>query len=1014
MKQIEIHKRIDEILKSDTSRATSTDVKNLISSNFDARQYFYSVADEHWVKWLWSNGFLDLLKEAPEKSDSYGYRTPEISYLVRVAPKAPEMVAEIILDDNLATTDQKFRPELIDQILRICENLPQPQLAQVIRKIHRQEWTRIMAPFNRWGFEYEKIFEVLKSANDYETLFLLAESVLPIRSKEDGKEKESRLSSINPFYFNELSYTKVFSYLADVPNEFTEQSLALVSKILGKIVLLGGESEEGEVFPVQDSFYLFDVDFFTLELDSKKPLSYRDDVRELVAVIKTLVDKLIKGNCDNPTRAREYYEKYVATLPESCAMWRFRLYALSLCPTVFALELRAAFFRLFDTEKYHNITSGTEYEKALQAGFGTLSTEDKELYVAKVIEYFARQAKEHPDQNWHIRHGSEILTMVQGQLSTTQKDAAISSGFSFITDYEPSPSIGEIRSGTVHTRGPITQDEFDVLPLREIAQKLRNEWSPKQLREAYKQDDFLNPRNAEGAGDLVKNGASKRLQGYVDDADLFFERDVLDAHYTYAYFRGIEEAVKNNRPLTNSVNWTPLINTCLKIAQSGSNKQFEFGRREREVGDAWLAGWDGVHSGIADVLQVLLKEEGGKLPVDFEGNRKAIFDVISYLLSYPDPVPKDEDPETASMKVSSGGEPQLVGDPFTMAINSARGRAFQVFVLFIYPDGKRFDKDADVRIAEDVKELYERVLRAEKTRAIMFMFGHYLPQFYYRDTKWIQGLLPVIFPEALEKSHLYLAAWEGYLANNLYREMFGDAEIQKLYFRGISTVDLKEKTRRYFRDPDEGIATHIALAFIHYEDARFEHPLFKTFWEKGDIEQRKGFISFIGRSVISGDNAQINEYLKQNPSVKELLRSLWDWVLEKSTESELFVEFGFWVNLKKEIFEPAWLAERIRKTLEKTKGVFDWDYGLTQISINLSRGAPEDMLKIARLFFVDGGIRAGHQRRPYYVEREWFDVFKNLYNNLATKQGTIELIDDLIREGGNPFWGLKNILEKTQ
>lgn len=1013
MKQIEIHKRIDEFLKRDVDRASSVDLKNLIGSNFDARQYFYSVADERWVDWLWSNGFLDLLKQAPEKSDSYGYRTPEISYLVKVAPKAPKKVAEIILDEGLATTEQKFRPELIDQILRICENLPQPQLAQVIRKIHQQEWTRIMAPFNRWGFEYEKIFEVLKLANDYETLFLLAESVLSIRAKDEKKEKESRFGSTNPFYFNELSYTKVFGYLADVPDEFAEQSFALVSKILSKIVLLGGESEEGDTFPIQDSFYLFDVDFFTLELDSKKPLSYRDDVRELVAVIKTLADKLIKGNCGNPTRVREYYEKYVAILPDSCAMWRFRLYVLSLCSNVFATELRSAFFRLFDTDKYHNITSGAEYEKSLQAGFSTLSANDKEKYVTNVIEYFTRIAKEHQDQNWHMRHGSEILTMIQGELTTAQKDRAISSGFTFITNYEPSPSIGEIRSGTVHNRGPITQDEFDRLTLDETANKLRNEWSPKQLREAFKQDDFLNPRNAEGAGDLVKNGVSKRLQEYVSNAGLFFERDILDAHYTYSYFRGIEESVKNNRPLADSIDWTPLINASLKVAQSGLSKPFEFGRREREVGDAWLAGWDGVHSGIADVFQILLKEENGKLPINFSGNRKAIFEVISYLLSYPDPVPKDEEPETASMKVSSGGEPQLVGDPFTMAINSARGRAFQAFVLFIYLDGKQFDKDADIRIADDVKALYERILRAETTRAIMFMFGHYLPQFYYRDIKWIRGLLPAIFPEAQDKSHLYLAAWEGYLANNLYREMFDDGEIQKLYFRGIDITRIKEKTRRYFRDPDEGIATHMALAFIHYEHARFEHPLFKAFWSKGDIEERKGFISFIGRSVVSGDNAQINEYLKQNPSAKDLLKTLWDWVLENSTEPEIFMEFGFWANLKKGIFESVWLAERLRKTLEKTKGVFDWDYGLTQISNNLSKDAPEDMLKITRLFFIDGGIRAGHQRRPYYVEREWFDVFRNLHANPSTKQGTIELIDDLIREGGNPFWGLKSILEEN-
>lgn len=564
----------------------------------------------------------------------------------------------------------------------------------------------------------------------------------------------------------------------------------------------------------------------------------------------------------------------------------------------------------------------------------------------------------------------------------------------------------------MHTRGPITQDEYDALSLADIALKLRGEWSPKQLHETYKSDDFLNPRNAEGVGDLIRNGVTKRLQDYVDNADLFFERDILDHHYTYSYFRGIEEALKNNRSLAQSIDWSPLVTTCLTIAKSGTQTSFKIGRREREAGDAWLAGWDSVHSSIGDVMQGLLKQENGTLPIDFVIHRNALLEIISYLLTYQDPIPSDEELETATSKTSSGGAPQQVTDPFTMAINSARGRAFQAFVYFIYPDGKRFDKDAEVRIADDVKQVYERILDTEDTRAIMFMFGHYLPQFYFRDTAWTQTMLPKIFPDTQEKYHLYLAAWEGFLANNLYREMFTDPFLSKLYLRGVGDTQI-EKTRRYFREPDEGIATHVALAFIHYEDARFEHPLFKLFWEKGSLEQRKEFISFIGRSIVSGDNAQINEHLKNNPSVKDLLKTFWDWILNTQNEPELFEEFGFWSNLKKELFEPAWLAERIRKTLEKTNGVFDWDYGLSQISVELSFGAPEDMLKITKLFFVDGGIKAGHQRRPYYVDREWFDVFKNLLQNPATRAETIDLIDELVREGGSPFWGLKKLIEEA-
>lgn len=43
-----------------------------------------------------------------------------------------------------------------------------------------------------------------------------------------------------------------------------------------------------------------------------------------------------------------------------------------------------------------------------------------------------------------------------------------------------------------------------------------------------------------------------------------------------------------------------------------------------------------------------------------------------------------------------------------------------------------------------------------------------------------------------------------------------------------------------------------------------------------------------------------------------------------------------------------------------------------------------------------------------------FDVFKNLLQNLTSRARTIDLIDELVREGGSPFWGLKKLMEEVQ
>lgn len=1013
MDQIELHKKIDEILQKKSSNIKKEEVFSLISKNNDAKRYFFFKANENWLDWLWNNGFLDIIKIKPDDSTTYGYGTPEINYLSEMITKVPEKVTQIILDKNTATTKENFRPELIDQFLRMCDSLPANQLALVVSKIHEQKWVRLMSKFNHFGFEYEKMFKVLSDAKDYKSILLLAETALDVREKEDLKKTSLGFSTDNPFYFNDLSYTKVFEYLENISDEYAEKALDLVIKTMTKIVLLSGKSDKEGIFPVQETYYLFDVDFFSLNLNQGNHFSSRDDVRELAAVIKIFVDKLIGENCAKNDNIKKIYNQYIESLPQSRTMWRLRLYVLSLCPESFKEELTKAFFKLFNenVKNYTEIISGTEYEGALKRGFSVLTEEDKRKYVKNIIEYFSEREREDPDQKWHIRYGSDLLSMIIDHLNKEEKKQIKDAGFTLNPDHKPEPSIiGPTFASVVQAQGPITLEEFGKLSIEEISEQLRNELSPEKLKEKYKGiDDFNNPHNAEGVGNLLQSDIPKRLQDYIENANLFFERNILDQHYTYSLLRGIEGAIKNNKNIISETNWDGFINLCLNVKKSGEDTPFfKEEERNKDLFSGWLSSWTSVHSAITDVLQILLKEENNKALIDFNKYRDNIFEIISYLLKYPDPIPKDEEIKTATSTTDN-----QVTDPFTMAINSVRGRAFQAFMFFIYPDGRNSEDKNKVNIKKDVKDLYEEILNKEDTKALMFMFGHYLPSFYFRDIKWMQNLLPKIFPKEVEKKYLYLAAWEGYLANNLYQEIFFDQNFQELYEYALS-VDVDDSDRRYFRDPDQGIAIHLALAFVYYEKFDFNHPLFKAFWDKKDPELHSQFTSFIGRSFISGDNAGINEFLKKEPRGVQRIKEFWDWLLINYNETKPFTEFGFWFSFKKSIFEPVWLAEHIRKTLEKAKGVTTWDYGLTESVVELSKAAPKEMALVARLHFLEGQVKNPQKNFPFRVEREWIEAFKILYNNSDTKEKIYTLIDDLIREGGSSFWTLKSVLNEKK
>ncbi len=967
-------------------------LQELLQINLDARRYFYHKSDERWLDWLWRNGFLNVLKEGDPSLD--GFRTPELGYLLRMAEKCPAEVVDIMLAVPISTEIRS--QEVVYGFLRICCALPAQQLARVVEKIRAERWVPMVEEFDHLDFLYEEMVDKLADAKDFKNFLLLAEAVLAVRPGEEAGDASRYRAS--PFHLEHLARTKLFEQLATVDPEYAEHALALTT------------SKLAEIMAASDQFFLLDVDFFTLEPGQNDGL--QEDARELAVAVKTLAVRLIGERCAESKEVRRIYREYLASLPDSRAIWRFRFYVLSLCPQAFKDDLRSALFRLFEVEQYREIASGAEYERALQKGFPVLSDNDKQSYVHRVIRKFSHL------HEYSKYKGSSILSIILPYLNENPalKKRVEKAGFHLDPHYEPRPDVisGDTgRAEFISPRGPISQEEFGRLTVVEIAGKLRQEWTPGELNAQNSEADFHNPLNAQGMDDLLKDDIPVRLSEYVESAGLFFERGVLDQHYTYSYLMAIQEAIKNDRADASEVEWDGVIELFTTMKDLGERVRLERGPREHTglYASSWLANWDAVHSAMADVLRELLAEQDGLTSVDFGRHRDRILEIAGYLLSYPDPSPADEQVETAPSLVGSSSDTNYsVIDPFTMAINSVRGRAFQAFVQLVFQDGRKFNEDVEEQISDDVKAMYESVLRKENTRALMFLYGHYLPSFYFRDRDWIRKLLPRIFDQEPAQRHLYTSAWEGYLARNLYEGIFLDPVFQNLYERAL---DLREndfpRQQRHFKNPDEGIAQHLALAFMHYEEFGFDHQLFKAFWKNDSPKQHAHFVSFIGRSFISRDEAE--ESFEFSREVKGRLRGLWDRLLQSDEKREVYKEFGHWINLDKGIFEPIWLARRVRETLERADGFLNWDNELVKASPRLAQAAPVDTLGIARLCLHEGGVRGKNQRALWLwdSDNQWIETFEILYRNPTTKVETEGLISRLVGEGGRAFWPLKRI-----
>jgi hypothetical protein len=382
------------------------------------------------------------------------------------------------------------------------------------------------------------------------------------------------------------------------------------------------------------------------------------------------------------------------------------------------------------------------------------------------------------------------------------------------------------------------------------------------------------------------------------------------------------------------------------------------------------------------------------------------------LFDYPDPLPEDEQIVSAKMIESVGNQKPQISDPFTLAINSIRGQTFELFAKAVELDTENNNGSEKKELSTDFKKIYEHLLAKEETRAIMFMFGRYLPFFFYRDRDWLKNNLMGIFQTEKGKEYFCLAAWEGYLTNNLYREIFEDEEFQKLYFQAIELTVKDYPNQKHFMNPDEGLAQHFALAYMHF-NFTFGNELFDYFWESRTIDKHIAFVDRLGRSFITSDNPEILKFINEDENARKKLKDIWCWLLDNYPDPRVFKEIGFWINLDKGIFQVDELASYLAETLVKTDGYLKWDIGLRKNIVALAKGSKKNTVEIARLYLLEGGVRNKSNSLYFFLDEKWIEAFRILYAYPATKQATSDLINDLIHEGGNHFWPLKEVLEHS-
>jgi hypothetical protein len=238
----------------------------------------------------------------------------------------------------------------------------------------------------------------------------------------------------------------------------------------------------------------------------------------------------------------------------------------------------------------------------------------------------------------------------------------------------------------------------------------------------------------------------------------------------------------------------------------------------------------------------------------------------------------------------------------------------------------------------------------------------------------------------------------------------------KNYYSHAITLNPEYYTqRKYSKGLDESLAIHIALAFARL-GLEMTDDLFVQFWKKPNTVRHQEFISFIGRSCLTRDQAG-NEWLKENKVGKEKLIGFWDWALANVTETKVLSGFGFWINPDKEVLDDNIVIEKITETLKKSDGDIDWDYGLLRRLPSFAEKKGEKTLEIIASYLLNSKKELNQNRRaPLLYDAEIKEALKIIYKNGndAIKQKVTDLINMLIEKGSSMFWDLKEVISEDK
>lgn len=860
----QVVREIDSIIESPPSRETLERLMPFLGGAEQLRYFFRHprLEDPAWLLVLEAGGFFAQPPEPiidQDKRTEIHVRWPASEYLVRMAAYAEARETVVRIASRIRSANTTIRDNLIDLALRLPPASAAVLVPVLVTDLDRTRWS--WAPAEKLG----ALADSLARSGELAAARRLLEGLVEVAP--DATTGGTGVSVLGPtprtrIHWHHVERT-VHTHLAGIIAGLGLEGLEILCRALAKAVRLSRRPEADE--GVEDYSYIWRPRIEGGGSD--------DALDVLVTAVRVAAEQLIAQDAANVQRVLDALEPW---------RWqvfrRLGLHVLTKLPAP-APDLVAA--RLLDRALFDSFAACREYRMLLQRRFGSLTGEQKALWLGWIEAGLpANQIRESLERWGETPSDAEVARRQRrwqwGHLGTVRESLpaewlprwqAVEHEFG---EPEPADRVEHSSVGTsVGWRSPVEEDRIRAMSVAELTAFLRSWRSSPEQPLAW----------PEGLGQRLTNVVAQSPQRYAEEAGAF---RALAPTYVRAVLGGFARASNEGRPF----DWAKVLGLAEWVLQ----------QPVVEPEPAWSGaedpGWGWARGSIIRLLDEPLKKEPSPLPMTARG---AAWNLIETLCR--------------------DANPQHRGDALETAVRYASWVRVE--------QGHAWSGEGTLDDVPELRAVLDRALDlgAAPSPRVHEAVGHQLPWLIFMDEAWVRRSLARIFPGEPDHAALWQAAWRAYLAAGAPLNDRVFEALTPIYQEAVERLNPQEEATGALGRPEESLAEHVAL--LHGRgtlEARRVGALLDRFFQKASTRLRRYFLWYVGHTLQEQTEAVPAEVLRRFQSLWQDRRDLAK--TDPSAHEELRA-FGMWFGCR--LFDESWALEQLECVLREV-GTIDHDH----------------------------------------------------------------------------------------